>query len=114
MLVPQGQPCFLFLWFFKVGCLEGIQQLRLVFILLGSRNLDLQSNLEPPWSRALFLSILCLWQPSCCLHAIPSPLTSVNPHAVFFPFPHALSVLTLAFACDYWKLQAPANREIYS
>lgn len=40
--------------------------------------------------------------------------TSENPHAGFSPFPGALSILTSAFACNYWKPQAPASREIYS
>lgn len=44
----------------------------------------------------------------------PRPSHLINPPASFSSFPHALSILTFAFACDYWKPQAPASREIYS
>ena len=80
---------------------------------VGEQKRYSQLNLELSWSCALLFSIYA----SGSLHPLstaPHPPTTVNPHAGLSLFPHVLSILTSAFACDYWKPQAPASREIYS
>lgn len=80
---------------------------------VGKQKPYLQSSLEPPWFCALLLSILCLLQPSPSLPAARAlPLSKFL--CCTLSLPCALSFLTLAFACDYWKPQALASREIYS